>query len=270
MPIESTWPAFIVVARMPEAWPRSRGGTAFMIWVEFGATNSPEPTPLRNLLGLQPQHLRGDEFVHALDLRARPDLRDVAAQLHDAVERLHRRVGQIGKAELCLEGPCRMHPPCCRIAAPEGRQALPLHELPILDQDVGARARLGAAFVPTDIERVAAAHRGPAVLCQHRDAGGRLDHLDDTRHPPRRAGIVGGDGSAEALGPLDHRGQHAWAPDVERQDGPDGRLGWRIEARRARADQPPVPRILPGDLRRLEHVLGRSGLRRGAAEEGQV
>ena len=28
--------------------PRSPAGTAFMIWVAFGAAKSPEPTPLRN------------------------------------------------------------------------------------------------------------------------------------------------------------------------------------------------------------------------------
>ena len=47
-PIDSTCPAFIAVARMPEAWPRSAAGTAFIVCVPFGAENSPDPTPLRN------------------------------------------------------------------------------------------------------------------------------------------------------------------------------------------------------------------------------
>ena len=47
-PIDSTWPAFIDVARTPEAWPRSPAGTPFMIMVALGELKRPDPMPLRN------------------------------------------------------------------------------------------------------------------------------------------------------------------------------------------------------------------------------
>ena len=45
-PIDSTIPAFMPVARTPDAAPRSAAGTEFMIAAEFGAASSPEPMPL--------------------------------------------------------------------------------------------------------------------------------------------------------------------------------------------------------------------------------
>ena len=45
-PIESTMPAFMPVARIPDAAPRSAAGTAFMIAAEFGAAIRPIPMPL--------------------------------------------------------------------------------------------------------------------------------------------------------------------------------------------------------------------------------
>ena len=45
-PIDSTMPAFIPVARTPDAAPRWSGGTEFMIAAEFGAAINPDPMPL--------------------------------------------------------------------------------------------------------------------------------------------------------------------------------------------------------------------------------
>jgi hypothetical protein len=45
-PIDSTMPAFMPVARMPDAAPRCSAGTAFMIAAVFGAAISPMPMPL--------------------------------------------------------------------------------------------------------------------------------------------------------------------------------------------------------------------------------
>jgi len=45
-PMESTNPAFWKVTRMPEAAPRWRAGTLFMIPAVLGVANSPEPMPL--------------------------------------------------------------------------------------------------------------------------------------------------------------------------------------------------------------------------------
>ena len=45
-PIDSTMPAFMPVARTPDAAPRWPAGTAFMIAAEFGAAISPTPMPL--------------------------------------------------------------------------------------------------------------------------------------------------------------------------------------------------------------------------------
>ena len=47
-PIDTSMPLFWKVARIPEAAPRWRAGTAFMIPVVLGAANSPKPMPFRN------------------------------------------------------------------------------------------------------------------------------------------------------------------------------------------------------------------------------
>ena len=45
MPIDSTKPEFWNVASMPEAAPRCRAGTLFMIAAALGAENRPMPAP---------------------------------------------------------------------------------------------------------------------------------------------------------------------------------------------------------------------------------
>jgi len=42
-------PVFWTVTRIPDATPRYRAGTLFMIEVVFGAANSPKATPLREI-----------------------------------------------------------------------------------------------------------------------------------------------------------------------------------------------------------------------------
>ncbi len=49
MPIESELPAFWNVPVMPDAAPRARAGTAFMIDVRLGAANMPDPIPFRKV-----------------------------------------------------------------------------------------------------------------------------------------------------------------------------------------------------------------------------
>ena len=49
MPTDSTKPEFIDVARMPEAAPRSAGGTLFIMVVVLGAENMPTPSPLTRM-----------------------------------------------------------------------------------------------------------------------------------------------------------------------------------------------------------------------------
>ncbi len=45
-PMDNAEPALKNVPRIPDAAPRSPGGTLFMIAVVFGAENMPEPIPL--------------------------------------------------------------------------------------------------------------------------------------------------------------------------------------------------------------------------------
>jgi hypothetical protein len=49
MPMDSTNPEFIEVARIPDAAPRSSAGTLFIIVVVFGAENIPTPNPLTRI-----------------------------------------------------------------------------------------------------------------------------------------------------------------------------------------------------------------------------
>ena len=57
----------------------------------------------RNLLGLQPQHLRPRPLVDGLQLRAEGQRRAVRGATDDAVVRLHRRVSQIGEGVVRLD-----------------------------------------------------------------------------------------------------------------------------------------------------------------------
>src|SRR3546814_6303492 len=56
-----------------------------------------------HLLRLQIQDGRGGTLVHRWNLRAGPDVAAVVAELHHAVERLHRRMGEIGKLIVRLQ-----------------------------------------------------------------------------------------------------------------------------------------------------------------------
>ena len=47
-PMDTSMPLFWKVARIPEAAPRWRAGTEFMIPVVFGAAKRPKPMPFRN------------------------------------------------------------------------------------------------------------------------------------------------------------------------------------------------------------------------------
>ena len=49
MPMDSTKPEFWNVASMPEAAPRCRAGTLFMIAAALGAENRPMPAPARKI-----------------------------------------------------------------------------------------------------------------------------------------------------------------------------------------------------------------------------
>ena len=48
IPMDSTKPVFMNVARTPDAAPRWAAGTAFMMLVVFGAAKSPLPIPFTN------------------------------------------------------------------------------------------------------------------------------------------------------------------------------------------------------------------------------
>ena len=74
---------------------------------EVGVARRPKPPP-RNMVwictcsGLSPSDLRRGRLVHGLELRAGPDLAAVGAGFDGAVERLHRRVREVGHLVLGL------------------------------------------------------------------------------------------------------------------------------------------------------------------------
>ena len=66
-PIDSTIPEFWKVALMPDAAPRCRAGTAFMIAVVLGAANRPKPMPFRKISRAK----TGNEKLAGNDIRSR-------------------------------------------------------------------------------------------------------------------------------------------------------------------------------------------------------
>ena len=49
MPMDSTIAAFMVVAPIPEPWPRWSGGSEFMTAARLGEANSPMARPLTKM-----------------------------------------------------------------------------------------------------------------------------------------------------------------------------------------------------------------------------
>src|SRR3546814_7957116 len=114
----------------------------------------PSPTLFRSRLQAEDGGRAG--LVHRRYLRAGPDVAAIVAELRHAVERLHRRVGQIRELVVRLEHPGGAGQSGGGITLLPRNQSSRFGELLILGHEVGAAASLAGGFVPFHLQGVAA------------------------------------------------------------------------------------------------------------------
>ena len=169
-----------------------------------------------HLLGLEAEHLRRRRLVDALELRAHPDLGAVAAHLHGAVERLHRRVGEerhlvfgddrLRRAPSSPRG-CRPSSPTCPASSPCSRNCCRQRRRSRASRSGPGPTRPRARRVPSS----------PPRNCLPTTAT-PLPQLDHVRHARHRLHLVGVEGlqlRAEHRRMRDDRGVQVLALHVE-------------------------------------------------------
>ena len=217
----------------------------------------------RTLSVVTPRIGRDHGLLDGLELAAGIDVvAAVRGPLDRGVERLHRRVREVGEGELGLQHLGR-------------RRRSRRRGVALLGGDEARRARARSRYSAriASEERVSAALSSQATLSasrpfmadqvsrgDHRDAGGDRHHVEHARAPRGRRLVVEAlHGAAEARRMGDHRGELARAADVEGVDRRAVGLGHGIEARRPSVPiSVPLARVL--EARLLRHRLGRGGL----------
>ena len=224
-----------------------------------------------DLVGLEARHALRDLERRCLPLRRRPHVAAVRANVRRAVERLHRRVREerdlVHRVDL-LRGARERR---VRVADLPRLRARLGDEIGEHLRQLIARERRVRSFVPHDVERLAALHRGPRVVGDDRDAARDPDDVPDAGNR-LRPGVVHArhraahDGTARDDG-VEHAGQTDVDP--ERRGAVD--LGRRVETLRGRADETKVAGVLQrrrGGHRQLRRVLGERAVTQARVRRG--
>src|SRR5439155_3395348 len=132
---------------------------------------------------------RRRHLVHGLELGSGPDLAAAVGEAHRAVERLHRRVREVGDVVFSNHALGVMGERFFRISLLRGHGTLALllraealEELRAID--VGARPR-----IPVDHEGIATELGAPEIARDDSDAGWHLHHLLDALDRPGLARV---------------------------------------------------------------------------------
>ena len=215
----------------------------------------------RHLLGLEAQHARDRGAVQTGALAAGPQLGAALGKLNGAVQRLHRRVGEIRKHELRFQLPGRRverrHVGVELARAGASGQLAVLGELPF------AIDLLDGRRVPLQLQGVAAlrglpisvghdGHAFGATIQRHAQHG--LHALDGAR----RAVVHRGKARAEHRRASDHGRQLTGQANVDTKILLPAALGARVETRSRAADDAEILRVLQRDL--LGHRQRHGGL----------
>ena len=219
-----------------------------------------------HLLGLQAQHAGRGGAVQPRHLRAHPQLGAVAVQLHGAVQRLHRRVRQVGEDELGLDAQRRTGQR--RHVGVEVPRPRLLGQRAELRQQRRAVGLLDRAVVPLQPQRFAALARRPEAVGDDGHALGaavqrHAQHGAHAGHRARGAVVHAGQLRAEHRRARHHGRQHARQPHVDAVGLLAAALGAGVQPGRRTADQPEVGRV-------LQHHPGRHRLARGVGGERAV
>ena len=203
--------------------------------------------------GLSPVYLCDRELVAGLELFAVPDLAAFLRELDDAVERLHRRVREVGKLERRLQGLGRALDRLRGIALAASGFGGGGGELLVFGHHVRRRALEAGGVVPFDLERVASFLRRPERGGNDGHAVGDFHHVAHAGNAVHAGGIEAIHFLAEARRMRDDRGQHVGQLHVLREARGAVGLRLRIRARHMLADEHEVLRVL--DLDRCGHRL---------------
>ena len=149
----------------------------------------------------QSEHAWRSPVFPGLELAAEARQRALAVPVQEAVERLHRRVRQIGEDVLRLDhaaGACKRR---LRIAVRAGDEAGLPRERTIFFDELLAAALFGCRLVPGDAQLLASLAARASAVGIDRDARGNLLHVDHARDaraprvasklatlPPKRGG----------------------------------------------------------------------------------
>jgi hypothetical protein len=150
-----------------------------------------------HLLRLEPRGRRRIGLIDGLELIAAPNLATAAVKFHDRIQRLHRRVGEIGKLVRrndTLGGTVERRRD---IAVVAGRLARLSGERAVLGEDGGRAALFRLAVVPLDLERLAAKLCRPEALGDDGDTARHLQHFDHAGDGLGRRGVERFDRRAE-------------------------------------------------------------------------
>ncbi|MNO78083.1 hypothetical protein D3C76_692100 [compost metagenome] len=206
-----------------------------------------------HLLGFEPGDLAGDHLVQGLELRTGPDLAFVLGDAHRAVERLHRRMGQVGHAVLGIDCLGRLGQCGLGIARLTGGQPGGGGELAKLLEQLLTVEPAVRPQVPLDVQRIAPQFRRPIVIGDHRHAGRHLHHFVHAGYRQRLGAFKGFDAAAEHGRASDHRGHQAVELHVHAEFGATGDFLRGIQALGGFADDLPVLGFLELDRRRVRH-----------------
>ena len=209
-----------------------------------------------HLCRFQPRGLRGIGLVHGLELISRPDLATIGGELDDRIERLHRRVREVGELVAGRYLPRRVKDCGGTITLLACRQCGLIGKLPIFSHQSRAAELLGAGIVPIHLERVPPPFGGPEAFGHDRYAMWHLYHLDHARYGTGRTGVERSDLRTEQGWALEQCHEHARQRDIQGELCRPVDLRRDVDPRWAAADQFVVLGLLEADRRRNRQGCG--------------
>ncbi len=203
-----------------------------------------------DLLGLQSRDGRTDALVHGLILGPGPDVAAIRLHVRHRVQRLHRRMRQVGNLVDRFDGLGRGRQRLLGVAFVLRDEAGLSRHLSIL---LAHRIRVESsvrAVIPDDLERLPSGAGAPEILGDDRNARGDGLHLDDAGNGFGLRGVDTLDRPAADRRMRHDRGEHARKPHVDAEFGLSRDLVASLEALHVRADDLEVLDVFERDLRR--------------------
>ena len=201
-----------------------------------------------HLLGLETCRLGRRGAVHGLELRSGAHQAAVRLQVDEAVERLHRGVGEVGDVVLRLQHALRIGKGGRGIPLAPGHQPRSCREPGI----GGMHSRRGQLrprpLRPVGFQQLTPLFGLPEAVGHHGHPGGDRHH---EAHPCGLfcpGGVHAPQGGAKYRRPQHERGQHARGPDVAAEERAAGDFGRAVGAPQRFSQQPVVLGVLQFNL----------------------